>query len=142
MLFNIVLFIAVFCFYCCLTPKQTREKQDSFENFIPSIKEAFSSDFDPISDTIEKSTNPQKNPCLSPSQTQLCHKNEPITDSIPIVPLTANQSSNLPANPESLTYQELKDFIKVHNLQAMVKNICSKSYNRCKKKELIQALKG
>ncbi|MGK7884978.1 MAG: hypothetical protein AB4057_10185 [Crocosphaera sp.] len=130
MLFNIFLFIAFFCFYCCLIPTQSKEEQDSDDSFIPSLKKAFSSDFDPISDTIEKSTNPQKNPCLSPSQTQLCHKNEPITDSIPIVPFTANYSSNLPASPESLTYQELKEFIKFHNLQTMVKNIYGKPYNR------------
>ena len=133
MLFNIFLFIVFFCFYCCLIPTTSTTAQDSFNTFIPSVKEAFSSDFDPIPDTIEKPTNPTQNPSLSSSQPQRCNQDdpiEPITNSVSIVPFTANQSSNLPASPESLTYQELKEFIKVHNLQAMVKTICRKPYNR------------
>ena len=133
MLFNVFLFIVFFCFYCCLIPTTSTTAQDSFNTFIPSVKEAFSSDFDPIPDTIEKPTNPTQNPSLSSSQPQRCNQDEaiePITNSVSIVPFTANQSSNLPASPESLTYQELKEFIKVYNLQAMVKNICGKPYNR------------
>ena len=135
MLFNIVLFIAFFCFYCCLIPKQSTEEQDSFDNFIPSLKEAFSSEFDPIPDTVEETIQPAQISSLSPSQPQLYHQDqdeaiEPITNPVSIVPLTANQSSNLPASPESLTYQELKAFIKLRNLQTMVKNIYGKPYNR------------
>ena len=130
MLFNIFLFIVFFCFYCCLIPTTSTTAQDSFNTFIPSVKEAFSSDFDPIPDTIEKPTNPTQNPSLSSSQPQRCHQDEAITNPVSVVPFTANQSSNLPASPESLTYQELKEFIKVHNLQAMVKTICRKPYNR------------
>ncbi len=142
MLFKIFLFIAFFCFYCCLIPTQSTEEQDSYDPFIPSLKEAFSSNFDPIADTIEKPTNPTQNPSLSSSQPQRCNQDDPITNAVSVVPFTGNQSSNLPASPESLTYQELKEFIKVYNLQAMVKNICGKPYNRCKKNELIQALKA
>ncbi|MGB5594570.1 MAG: hypothetical protein WBM62_11130 [Crocosphaera sp.] len=142
MLFNIFLFIVIFCFYCCLVPTQSTVKKDYYDSFIPSIKETFSEDFDPIPNTIEKPTNPTEISCLSLSFPLPCHQDESITNPVSIVPFTANQSSNLPASPESLTYQELKEFIKVHNLQAMVKNVCSKPYNRCKKEELIKALKA
>ncbi|CCQ56457.1 hypothetical protein [Crocosphaera watsonii] len=126
-------------------PKQSTKEQDSYDTFIPSLKEAFSSEFDPIPETVEETINPAPISSISPSQTQRYHQNEaiePITNPVSIVPLTAHQSSHLPASPESLTYQELKDFIKLHNLQTMVMNIYGKPYNRCKKKELVQALKA
>ncbi len=119
MLLNIVLFIAFFCFYCCLIPTKSTAAQDSFDSFIPSIKEAFSEEYDPTSDTIEETKNP-----------------------ILIVPSIPSNPSNKPKISDDLTYQELKEFVKVHNLQATVKNICKKSYNRCRKAELIKALQA
>ncbi len=68
MLLNIVLFIAFFCFYCCLIPTQSRAEKDSFDSFIPSIKEAFSEEFAPTPDTIEKPTNPVTIACLPASK--------------------------------------------------------------------------
>ncbi len=119
MLLNIVLFIAFFCFYCCLIPTESTAAQDSFDSFIPSIKEAFSEEYDPTSDTIEKNKNP--------------------ISSGPSIP---SNPSEKPRISDDLTYRELKEFVKVHNLQATVKNLCKKPYNRCRKAELIQALQA
>ncbi len=140
MLFNIFLFIAFFCFYCCLIPTISTA-QDSFDSFIPSIKEAFSEEFDPTPDTIEKPTNPTLMLCLPPCKSRHHNQVKPIPNPVLIVPFNTNDSSNSSVNPESLTYKELKEFVKTHNLQATVKNIFGKPYNRCKRKELIQALK-
>ncbi len=52
MLLNIVLFIALFCFYCWLIPTKPTAATDSFDPFISSIKEAFSEEFDPTPDPI------------------------------------------------------------------------------------------
>ena len=58
MLFNVFLFIVFFCFYCCLIPTKSTVVQDSYDSFIPSVKEAFSEEFDPIPETVEEPTNP------------------------------------------------------------------------------------
>ncbi len=142
MLFNIVLFIAFFCFYCCLIPTTSTAFQDSYDSFIPSVKEAFSEEFDPIPETVEKSTNPTPVSFVSSDQPLCSNQDEPITNPASIVPFNSNDVSNSSVNPESLTYKELKNFIKVHNLQTTIKNICGKPYNRCGKKELIKALKA
>ncbi len=143
MLFNIVLFIAIFLFYCCLIPTQPTTATDSFESFIPSIKEAFSEEFDPIIETqepIEETTNSRPILCLPAGKTRQHNQVTPINNPVLIVPFTPQEVEHSSVNPESLTYKELKEFVKVHNLQLTVKNICGKPYNRCKKKELVQAL--
>ncbi len=148
MLLEIFLFIVFFCFYCCLVPTTSTEEQDSFDTFIPAIKEAFSEEFDPTletiktTETIEEPTNSRPMLCLPPGKSRYHNQVKPITNSVLTVPPTANKSYNLSVNPESLTYKELKEFVKIHNLQTTVKDICGKSYNRCRKKELIEALKS
>ena len=143
MLFNLVLFIAIFLFYCCLIPTQSTTATDSFDTFIPSIKEAFSEEFDPIIETpepIEETTNSRPILCLPAGKTRQQNQVKTIKNSVLIVPFTVETSNNSVVNPESLTYKELKEFIKLHNLQSTVKSICNKPYNRCKRQELVQAL--
>lgn len=142
MLFNIVLFIAFFCFYCCLVPTTSTVQQDSFDNFIPSIKEAFSEEFDPTPEPIEEFTKSRRILCLPAGKSRQHNQVKPINNPVLIVPFTAPKLDNSSVNPESLTYKELKEFVKVHNLQLTVKNLIGKPDNRCKKKELIQALKA
>ena len=145
MLLNIVLFIAFFCFYCSLIPTNTTSDQDYFDTFIPSIKEAFSEKFDPIienSEPIEESSNSRFILGLPAGKPRQNNQVKQIKSPVLTVPFTAETSENSSVNPESLTYKELKEFIKVHNLQTTIKNICHKPYNRCKRQELVQALKA
>ena len=142
MLLNILLFIAFFLFYCCLIPTKPTTAKDSFDTFIPSIKEAFSEEFDPTPDTIEETTNSRVILCLPAGKTRQHNQVKPINNPVLTVPFSVETSNNSVVNPESLTYKELKEFVKVHNLQLTVKNLCGKPYHRCRKKELIQALKA
>ncbi|EAZ88600.1 hypothetical protein CY0110_31385 [Crocosphaera chwakensis CCY0110] len=142
MILEIFLFIVIFCFYCCLVPTTSTVEQDSFDNFIPSIKKAFSEEFDPTPETIEKNTNLKLTPQVSLSQTYHSNSDNLMIKPTSIVPKKSKESTNLSANLESLTYKELKEFVKTHNLQSTVRNICNKPYNRCKKKELIEVLKA
>ena len=143
MLLETLLFIALFCFYCCLIPTNSKTATDSFDPFISSIKEAFSEEFDPIienPETIEETTNSRRILCLPAGKNRQHNQVTPINNAVLIVPFTAEKLDNSSVNPESLSYKELKEFIKVHNLQTTVKNICRKPYNRCKRQELIHAL--
>ena len=145
MLLEIFLFTVFFCFYSCLIPKQTEEIEDSFENFIPSIQEAFSEEFDPIMETtepIKEDTNSRPIIYLPAGKCRQHNQVAPINNPVLIVPFTSETSTNSVVNPESLTYQELKKLVRVHNLQTRVKSICNKPYNRCKKQELIEVLKA
>ncbi len=145
MLLNIVLFIAIFFFYCCLISTQTKTATDSFDTFIPSIKEAFSEEFDPIIGTpepIQETTKSRPILYLPAGKTRQHNQVTPINNPVLTVPFTTQEVEHSFVNPESLTYKELKEFIKVYNLESTIKSICHKPYNRCKKKELIQALKA
>ncbi len=120
MLLNIVLFIIFFGFYCCLIPLKSTAAEDSFDSFIPEIKRAFSSEFNPEPEVIK----------------------QPVTKEVLTLPSTSPNASNFPTISDSSTYRELQQFVKFHNLQQTIKQITGKPYNKCKKVELLEALKA
>lgn len=159
MIFNFILFIIVFCFYCYLVPKNNLSAspaaEDSMDSFIPQIKEAFSDKFDPEPEVVEQRSNPSvftsQILCLPPAksstqstksvtQTRRCNQVQPITNGVLTTPSKTPTQAKLPTISRKSTYQELKQFVKEHNLQQMVKNALNKPYNRCKKQELLEVL--
>ncbi|MGK7957794.1 MAG: hypothetical protein AB4063_21465, partial [Crocosphaera sp.] len=88
---------------------------------------------EPISETVEP---------ISETVEPITETVEPITETIEPITETdiTDQSNNSVVNPESLSYKELKDFVKVRNLEKTVLKSIGKPYNRCKKQELIKAL--
>ncbi|MEM8777578.1 MAG: hypothetical protein AAGF26_01640 [Cyanobacteria bacterium P01_G01_bin.49] len=139
MLFNLILFIIIFCLYCSLVPTKPQaatESLQSFDTFIPSVREAFSSAFDPDPEPSTPKVLPSPILYLPPTKPRRSNQVQPVINEV-IIPTQTNPS---PSISSEATYQELKQFVKHHNLQQMVKNSTGKPYHKCPKTELIKAL--
>ncbi|MEM8780259.1 MAG: hypothetical protein AAGF26_15590 [Cyanobacteria bacterium P01_G01_bin.49] len=140
MLLNIILFIVTFCFYCYLVPTQPQAATESFDSFIPSVKRAFSTEFDPEPETTTTEVIPSPILCLPYTKPRRSNQINPIINEVIITPLNTTDFSDSPQVSPDSTYRELQQFVKNHNLQQMVKNLTGKPYNKCPKVELIKVL--
>ena len=64
---------------------------------------------------------------------------------LPLNPVTNPQISTIPSQPKqpdftTMKVKELRQHIKQFNLQSQIKSVCGKSFSKCTKLELIQAL--
>ncbi len=102
---------------------------------------------EPITETVEPITETVEP--ITETVEPITETIEPITETVESItetvePVTetdmADQSNNSVVNPESLSYKELNEFVKVHNRQETVLDLIGKPYNRYQRKELIKAL--
>lgn len=156
MLFNIILFIITFLFLCCFVPTNSTPSPVAEESFISEVKRAFSSEFDPSPEILEESSTTTVVPdvllCLPPAKSSSKSSNKPsrksrrsnqvnpINNEVLTTPFNFNNASNKLTLSGHPSYAELKQFVKAHNLQQMVKELTGKVYNKCKHQELLKAL--
>ncbi|EAZ88314.1 hypothetical protein [Crocosphaera chwakensis] len=137
-LFPTFLFIVIFCFLSCLTYNQENKPSQEVEridNFANEVKEAFLTQFDPKPEVKESIIITQDNQRTKASKKKIISLN----------PVTNPQISTVPSQPiqpnfTTMKLKELKQYIRDFNLQSEIKSICGKSFSKCTKVELIQAL--
>ena len=142
----------------------TTDSLEAFPPSTPSVKETsleevnttatITKTVEPITETIEPITETIE-PITKTVET-ITETVEPITKTVETITKTVetitetvepisetditDQSNNSVVKPESLSYKELKEFVKVHNLQSTILDSIGKPFYRCKRKELIKAL--
>ncbi len=138
LLFPTFLFIVIFCFLSCLTYNQHNQpyrEVERIDNFTNQVTEAFSTKFDPEPEFFE--------PIIITQDNQRTKASKKIR--IPLNPVTNPQMSTVPSQPTqpdftTMKVKELRQHIKQFNLQSQIKSVCGKSFSKCTKLELIQAL--
>ena len=138
LLFPTFLFIVIFCFLSCLTYNQHNNpyrEVERIDNFTNEVTEAFSTKFDPEPLVKEVNIVTQDNHWIETSNKKKIALNTVTNPQITTVP-------SQPTQPDFTTMKvkELRQHIRDFNLQSQIKSVCGKSFSKCTKLELIQAL--
>lgn len=142
-LFPIFLFIIVFSVCCCTfytpqTQAEITEEIESIDEFAISIKEAFSTEYDPISDNDAHDAHDAHDTEIDETEV---HHNTIVVNSVNPINSPKNETvQRQPININEMTIRDLRQYVRDSNLQATIKQVCGKTISKCRKKEIIQAL--
>lgn len=131
-MFTIVLFLICFCFACVLQYEPeaenltTTEQVDSFNRFYEAVKEVFAPEIEDINVKAEIDIS------ISAAQTDTGIFACPIL----VTPATVES----PKHTSQFTIRQLRDYVRHHNLQDVIKKQLGKSVNSCRKDELLTVL--
>lgn len=118
---------------CCLISAHSKQQESQeISDFLSGVKEAFSEAFDPKPEPVAVQF-------LPPARSRRYNQVEAIANPVIITPPPQIQSeSDRPTLPKTL--RSLRQYIREHNLQALVKEQLGKSVSNCSKNELLAAL--